>query len=170
MSLLRCRTLSGCSLVFLFILSDFSGAFGLFTEHPEYPEISAKGLCLPSALVIQSQSTKCVSELLSDSFCSNLSVLVVFVSERDDLTAVYSQNRTACLFGVILGTVRCVFLVLYVFVDVSSGRLALGVHVSRTADRPCSSGSEMRGKETEIGRGMWPFVSDLCLCLCVSLM
>lgn len=159
MSLSRCRTLSGCSLVFLFILSDFSAAFGSFTEHPEYPEISAKGLCL-----------KCVSELPSDSFCLNLSVLVVFVSERDDLTAVYSQNRTACLFGVILGSVRCVFLVLYVFVDVSSGRLALGVHVSRTADRPCSSGSEMRGKETERGRGMWPFVSDLCLCLCVSLM
>lgn len=83
--------------------------------------------------------------------------------------AVYSQNRTACL-ELFLARCVCVFLVLYVFVDVSSGRLALGVHVSRTGDRPCSSGSEIREKEIERGRGMWPFVSDLCLCLCVSLM
>lgn len=65
----------------------------------------------------------------------------MFVSERDrkDLTAVYSQNRTACL-ELFLAQCVCVFLVIYVFVDVSSGRLALGVHVSRTADRSCSSG------------------------------
>ncbi len=41
------------------------------------------------------------------------------------------------------------------FVDVSSGRLALGVHVSITADRSCSSGGgggggpEMREKKTK---------------------
>ncbi len=73
------------------------------------------------------------------------------MSERDrkDLTAVDSQNRTACL-ELFLGQCVCVFLVLYVFVDVSFGRLALGVHVSRTADRSCSSGggagSEMKEK------------------------
>lgn len=106
---------------------------------------------------------KCVSELLSDSFCLNLFVLVVCVWERRFNGCLFSEQN--CLFVWSYSWLCvCVFLVLYVFVDVSSGRLALGVHVSRTADRPCSSGSEMREKEGG-GCGLLCLIS---VCACAS--
>lgn len=93
--------------------------------------------------------------------------LVMFVSEREKVKCYLFSEQNACLGYSWL--CACAFLFHPVFVDVSSGRLAQRVDVSGSVDCPCSSGwgeSEMRAKEGE----MWPFVSDLDLCLCVSMM
>lgn len=98
-------------------------------------------------------------------------VLVVFVSERD-------KNRNSCLFS----EQSYSWLGACVFFPSSTCLLMFplegwhwGSTSADTADRPGylglkEGGSEMRENEIERGRGKWPFVSDLCLCFCVSLM
>lgn len=82
------------------------------------------------------------------------------------LASVYMPERAACLW---LFLAQWQPAVLWRRTDVfpvaaSSGRLALHGHVS-TTNAPVDSGGE-EGR----GRGMWPFLSDLCQHSCVSLM